>query len=751
MATFTVEVASKNAGDWTLDAGSDVVSAVQYGGSHDDDTSKIQSLNAIGSYQEYNVTMTGGPSAGDTITQVAVTARVKRALSSDANYSVSYSFTKSPSGTQSGTSPTQTSTSSWTTYTYTDSGLSAVYGSGFKLKITAEQARYLECSTLYAVVTYTPAPTNQTLTGAVISSTATVYAPTKITKKLAGATIASGAVVRTPVMITKKMAGAVISSGATLYAPAKISYRLSGATIASGATLYAPSSVTVADAPQVLAGATLASTAALYAPSRVNHGLGGATIASTASLPGGMVYRGTIRIDGVMTHTAVDVDSISLEYTFNSVGGDSQQLLIFIARTDGLGASEINIDGYPIKQEVDAGSPQFGLKVATARLDGVESVVINITAEDGPDYEWVVVVVGLTGMRPIETGDPATWGISAVDSHAEGIDSSAGGTNGLIIGLGAATEPAGAATGSAFLYPAVGGDYPEAALFMLPAPTAGTYSNIGPNYTSDHTAAVAVWVAEAVVELRPPAWSASTTLHAPARVSLPGQTLDGAAVASTAAVYAPAMVAKLLGAPTIAGGAVVRTPAKVNHRLGGATITGGARYAPTVTPGTRTLAGAHISATAVHAPGVRAGGLTLEGAHIALTPETYAPAAVTPGGVTLKGRAVDVGTVVHAPRRVDNVRLVAPPAIDSTAQVYAPASATVRLYIYAPHIGCETPMAINSPALVNLATVYAMTALHMRLYGATINGGTVHAPAAIASGPRVQTGDVFPPEEVGTV
>ena len=148
---------------------------------------------------------------------------------------------------------------------------------------------------------------------------------------------------------------------------------------------------------------------------------------------------------------------------------------------------------------------------------------------------------------------------------------------------------------------------------------------------------------------------------------------------------------------------------------------------------------------------MRAGGLTLEGAHIALTPETYAPAAVTPGGVTLKGRAADVGTVVHTPRRVDNVRLVAPPAIDSTAQVYAPASATVRLYIYAPHIGCETPMAINSPALVNLATVYAMTALHMRLYGATINGGTVHAPAAIASGPRVQTGDVFPPEEVGTV
>ena len=250
---------------------------------------------------------------------------------------------------------------------------------------------------------------------------------------------------------------------------------------------------------------------------------------------------------------------------------------------------------------------------------------------------------------------------------------------------------------------------------------------------------------------QPPAIASTTTLHAPARVSLQGQTLDGAAVASTAAVYAPAMVAKLLGAPTIAGGAVVRTPAKVNHRLGGATITGGARYAPTVTPGTRTLAGAHISATAVHAPGVRAGGLTLEGAHIALTPETYAPAAVTPGGVTLKGRAVDVGTVVHAPRRVDNVRLVAPPAIDSTAQVYAPASATVRLYIYAPHIGCETPMAINSPALVNLATVYAMTALHMRLYGATINGGTVHAPAAIASGPRVQTGDVFPPEEVGTV
>ena len=160
MTTFTAEAASSVAGsDWTLDAGSDLVTAVNYGGSHDDDTSKVQSLNVIGSYQEYNATMTGGPSTGDTITQVAVVARVKRGLATDANYNVGYSFTINGGGTQSGTSADQTSTSTWATYTYTHSGLSVVYGSAFKFRITAAQNRYLECSTLYAVITYTPAAT----------------------------------------------------------------------------------------------------------------------------------------------------------------------------------------------------------------------------------------------------------------------------------------------------------------------------------------------------------------------------------------------------------------------------------------------------------------------------------------------------------------------------------------------------------------------------------------------------------------
>lgn len=156
MATATIEVSAVASGDWTLDAGADEVTAVQYGGSHDDDTSKIQSLNSIGSTQVYDCTV-GGLAVGDTVTQVDVIARCKRALSADAGFTIGYSFTLSPSGTQSGTSGTQTSTSTWTTFTYTHSGLSAVYGSGFTLTITTTQTRYLECSTLYADVTYTPA------------------------------------------------------------------------------------------------------------------------------------------------------------------------------------------------------------------------------------------------------------------------------------------------------------------------------------------------------------------------------------------------------------------------------------------------------------------------------------------------------------------------------------------------------------------------------------------------------------------
>ena len=156
MATVTAEASAVASGDWTLDAGSDDVTAVNYGGSHDDDTSKIQSLNVIGSYQEYDCSV-GGLANGDTVTQVDVVARCKRALATDANFTIGYSFTKSPSGTQSGTSAAQTSTSAWTTFTYTDSGLSVLYGSQFRLKITTTQARYVECSTLYAVITYTPA------------------------------------------------------------------------------------------------------------------------------------------------------------------------------------------------------------------------------------------------------------------------------------------------------------------------------------------------------------------------------------------------------------------------------------------------------------------------------------------------------------------------------------------------------------------------------------------------------------------
>ena len=245
-----------------------------------------------------------------------------------------------------------------------------------------------------------------------------------------------------------------------------------------------------------------------------------------------------------------------------------------------------------------------------------------------------------------------------------------------------------------------------------------------------------------------PAWSSSATLYAPARVALEGQELDGATIASGSTLYAPSMVGRYVTAPVVASTAAVNAPARVNHRLGGATIAATALNAPTVTTGAVTLAPPLIDGTTLAAPTVTTGAVALAGAVIALSPTVYAPAAIVPGGVTLTGRPVDIGTQVYAPTVRAVTTLVAPVIADTV--VHAP-SATVRYYLILPFIGCETPMAINSPEMINLATLYAMTMLALRLSGVGgIAGTTVYAPAAVTQGPRVQTGDVFPPVEVDT-
>ena len=167
MAVGTATPTSVSAGDWTLDAGSDEVSAVV--APDDDDTSKVQSLNVISSYQTYACSVSG-IAVGDTVTQVVVYARVKRALSSDVNFTIGYSFAINGGGTQSGTSGTLTATSAWANQSYTHGSLSAAWGGSFTITATVTQARYMEMTTFYAEVTYTPAGGGQLVARIPISS-----------------------------------------------------------------------------------------------------------------------------------------------------------------------------------------------------------------------------------------------------------------------------------------------------------------------------------------------------------------------------------------------------------------------------------------------------------------------------------------------------------------------------------------------------------------------------------------------------
>ena len=608
-----------------------------------------------------------------------------------------------------------------------------------------------------AAVEFKNSATPQTLTGAHISSTATLYAPAKINRKVIAPHISSTATLYAPTKLSKHVAPPVIASGATLYAPAKINRKIVMATIAGGAAPYAPYSVTVSGATTTLTGAHIASTAALYAPGKVNQKLNAPLIASGASLGIPTIWRGTIRLDSVTSYllpAGVDSHSVPVE-----IGSDGAVAIALSYTYHGSNS----IDNRPVVRFNDANLTEDTFIGAAAAINIIDQYYYDeIYCFFAPAGDAVISVLypygrGVTMLRIVifllsgvdNTRAPIASGTDALTDTLYGQLS----TNSLIVGGGLQMdgdmeyEPL---SGSAVVESDML-SYPAAFQIVRPVVTAATEADYGVSSSSGAPATiVGAWFSDKVPNLLPSPWSSSTALYAPARVALPGQTIDAPAMTGATALYAGRVV-KGLDAPLIASTAAVRTPSGVNHKLAGATLSSGARYAPAVTPGARALAGVTISDTTIYAPALAMGGVALDGAHIAVTPTVHTPVAVVPGGVTLRGRPLDVGTRVYAPARAFNLRIVAPPLIASTAQINVPDNVVVRLYILAPFIGCETPMGINSPAMVNLMTLYAMTMLRLRIYGATISAGTMHTPAAIASGPRVQTGDVFPPVEVDTV
>lgn len=157
MATATIEATGVGStSQWTLGAGASKWVAVN---SPDDDaTSYLDSSTTINQVQQFTGDTSGIPT-GSTVSQVDITYRVKRNGANNAQFTVGYVF-NTDSGTQTGTSGALTSTVSWAGGTYTHSGLSAYFNGSLIWNIQNTQARAVQVSTLYVVITYT-APAGQ--------------------------------------------------------------------------------------------------------------------------------------------------------------------------------------------------------------------------------------------------------------------------------------------------------------------------------------------------------------------------------------------------------------------------------------------------------------------------------------------------------------------------------------------------------------------------------------------------------------
>lgn len=152
MATLTVVASGTTSPDnWNLIAGASKVAAIAT--PDDDNTSYISSTTTDENVQ----TFTCSPSlpSGATISQIAIRVRARRGGASNASFVVGYSFTPQGGGTQSGESGGYTSTSSWADFTYTHSGLSVNWGSGFTFYLRNTQTRLVYVTSVEVEFTYT--------------------------------------------------------------------------------------------------------------------------------------------------------------------------------------------------------------------------------------------------------------------------------------------------------------------------------------------------------------------------------------------------------------------------------------------------------------------------------------------------------------------------------------------------------------------------------------------------------------------
>ena len=158
MATITVAASGTTTpDDWTLSAGGSKVLAVAQ--PDDDATSYLASGTTSSTYQWF--TCSPGLGAGDTITEIVLRIRARRGGANDCNVAIGYSFTPDGGGTQAAESGNLLTVTAWGDFSFTSSGLSVVWGSGFRLSIRNTQARNAHLTTFYAEITYTAAAAGQ--------------------------------------------------------------------------------------------------------------------------------------------------------------------------------------------------------------------------------------------------------------------------------------------------------------------------------------------------------------------------------------------------------------------------------------------------------------------------------------------------------------------------------------------------------------------------------------------------------------
>ncbi len=140
--------------DWTLAAGASKPAAVNQ---PDDDAASYVSSGMITNTEQQFTLSPAALAVGDTVTQIDIVARGRRpGASSNANFVVGYQFALQGGGNQTGESGTHSTTATWTDFSYSATGLSALFGGSLVLYVKNTQARDAWITTLYCTITYTP-------------------------------------------------------------------------------------------------------------------------------------------------------------------------------------------------------------------------------------------------------------------------------------------------------------------------------------------------------------------------------------------------------------------------------------------------------------------------------------------------------------------------------------------------------------------------------------------------------------------